>query len=146
MKHCLTFVIRRRFNWTCYQCSAMEEKRVHLRHILLFYFYQGKNAAQAKQKICDVYGAEAITTTSCYNWYARFRSGNFNVEDAARSGRPSSIENDQILELIKVDRHLTAREIAEKLGICHSNVALRLQQMGLGKGRYMGADLTEEHK
>lgn len=111
----------------------MEERRVHFRHILLFYFRGGKNAAEAKQKICDVYGSDAITTTSCYNWYARFQSGHYNLEDAARSGRPSAIKNDQILELIKVDRQLTAREIADQLGIGSSTVCARLREMGMVK-------------
>ena len=38
----------------------MECKNEHFRHILLFYFRKGKNAAQAAKKLRDVYGEEVL--------------------------------------------------------------------------------------
>jgi len=53
----------------------------------------------------------------------RFRSGDINLADAARSGRPSTTDDNQILTSIKVDRHLMTREIAERFNIAHTSFA-----------------------
>ena len=38
----------------------IECKNGHFRHFFLFYFREGKNAAQAAQMLRDVYGEEAL--------------------------------------------------------------------------------------
>ena len=35
-----------------------------------------------------VYGEDAVTDRTVYNWFERFRGGNLDVEDLPRSGRP----------------------------------------------------------
>ncbi|GFX14205.1 histone-lysine N-methyltransferase SETMAR [Trichonephila clavipes] len=71
----------------------MESDKQHFRHILLFYYRKGKNAVQARKKLTDVYGEGVLTVRQCQNWFAKFRSGNFDVEDAPRSGRPLLPDN-----------------------------------------------------
>ncbi|GFV01056.1 histone-lysine N-methyltransferase SETMAR [Trichonephila clavipes] len=66
----------------------MESDKQHFRHNLLFYYRKGKNAVQARKKLTHVYGEGVLTVRQCQNWSAKFRSGNFDVEDAPRSGRP----------------------------------------------------------
>ena len=56
----------------------MECKNEHFRHILLFYFRKGKNAAQAAKKIRDVYGEEASKDGECRNWFDKFGYGDFH--------------------------------------------------------------------
>ncbi|GFV88494.1 histone-lysine N-methyltransferase SETMAR [Trichonephila clavipes] len=58
----------------------MESDKQHFRHILLFYYRKGKNAVQARKKLTDVYGEGVLTLHQCQNWFAKFRSGNFDVE------------------------------------------------------------------
>lgn len=65
----------------------MESDKQHFRHILLFYYRKGKNAVQARKKLTDVYGEGVLTVRQCQR-FAKFRSGNFDVKDAQRSGRP----------------------------------------------------------
>jgi len=69
-----------------------------------------------------VYGDNAVSESVCRKWFARFRSGNFNLEDAPRSGRPSEINDDEIKALIENDRHLTAEEIAKRINISATQV------------------------
>jgi len=38
----------------------MEENKVHFRHLMLFFYRKGKNATQAANKICAVYGEGAV--------------------------------------------------------------------------------------
>ncbi|GFX96938.1 histone-lysine N-methyltransferase SETMAR [Trichonephila clavipes] len=53
---------------------------------------KGKNAVQARKKLTNVYGEGVLTVRQCQNWFAKFRSGNFDVEDAPRSGRPVEVD------------------------------------------------------
>ena len=97
----------------------MEIPEGHFRHILLFYFRKGKNAAQAHRKLCGVYGDECLRERQCQNWFASFGSGNFGLKDEPRPGRPIVEKVDKILKKIEVDRHISSRDIATKLNIDH---------------------------
>ena len=61
---------------------------------------------------------------------ARFRSGNFDLKDAPRSGRPTEVDDDKIKAMIENNRRSTTREIAEKLNISHTYVERHLKQLG----------------
>ena len=49
---------------------------------------------------------ECLSKHQCQNWFARFRSGNFNVKDEPRPGRPIVEKVDEILKKIDVDRYI----------------------------------------
>ena len=51
-----------------------------------------------------MYGEDVLTEHKCQNWFAKFRSGNFNVEDAPRSGRSVEADEDTIKTLIDTNR------------------------------------------
>ncbi|GBP03703.1 Histone-lysine N-methyltransferase SETMAR [Eumeta japonica] len=53
--------------------------------------------------------------------FKRFQSGNFNVKDKPRSGRPVTEKVDGILEKVQ-DQHISSYDIVEKLGIEHKNL------------------------
>lgn len=100
----------------------MERDKQHFRHILLFYYRKGKNAVQARKKLTDVYGEGVLTVRQCQNWFAKFRSGNFDVEDAPRSGRPVEADKDAIKALVDANRRITTREIGLRLNLSNSTV------------------------
>ena len=100
----------------------MEIPDVHFRHILLYYFQKGKNAVQARKKLYNVYGENSLTERQCQNWFARFRSGDFYLKDAPRSGRPTQVDEDKIKAMLENNRPSTTRKIVEKLDISHTCV------------------------
>jgi len=53
-------------------------KQSAFRHLMLFFYQKGKNAIQAANKICAVYGKDAERTMR--KWFARLKAG-FNLED-----------------------------------------------------------------
>jgi len=110
----------------------MENKKVYFRHILLFFFQKGLEAMEAQREICDMYGDSASPSAdTCQRWFARFRSVDINLADAARSG-PSTTDDDQILAAIKMDRYLTTRDITERFNIVHTTISQRLK-LGMTK-------------
>ncbi|XP_076765043.1 histone-lysine N-methyltransferase SETMAR-like [Xylocopa sonorina] len=64
--------------------------------IMLFFFRKGKNATQAANKICAVYGEDAVAERTMRKWFPRFKAGNFDLEDQERPGRPSTTDEDMI--------------------------------------------------
>ncbi|KOX70315.1 Histone-lysine N-methyltransferase SETMAR [Melipona quadrifasciata] len=108
----------------------MEEQDAHFRHILLYYFRKGKNASQAHKKLCAVYGNEALKERQCQNWFAKFRSGDFSLKNAQRSGRPVEVDETHTKAIIDSDRNSTTREIAEKLNVLHTCIKKKFKQLG----------------
>ncbi|XP_012058970.1 PREDICTED: histone-lysine N-methyltransferase SETMAR-like [Atta cephalotes] len=81
---------------------------------------------QTCRKICEVYGADAVSERRTQEWFFRFRSGNFEVKDRSRSGRPVTEKVDEILQLVEQDRHkldvwvpheLTQRNLIDRISI-----------------------------
>ena len=97
---------------------------------LLYYFRRGKNAVQARKKLYDVYGEKSSTESQRQNWFACFLSGDFDLRDAPRSGRPTEVDEDKIKAMIENNRRSTTREIAEKLNIPHTCVESHLKKLG----------------
>ena len=60
------------------------------------------------------------------NWVAQFKRGDFSTCDAPRPGRPKTVTTpgiiDQIQEQILEDRRISAKSIAEQLGISRERV------------------------
>ena len=60
------------------------------------------------------------------NWVAQFKRGDFSTCDTPRPRRPKTVTTleiiDQIHELILEDRRISAKSIAEQLGISHEQV------------------------
>ena len=64
----------------------MEDKKQRFWHIMLYYFKKGENATETHKKICAVYGEGAVTDRTCQKWCAKFRAGDFSLDDAPLSG------------------------------------------------------------
>ncbi|KAK2589284.1 hypothetical protein KPH14_007837 [Odynerus spinipes] len=93
----------------------MEANKVHYRHLMLFFFRKGKNAAQAANKIRAVYGEGAVAERTVRKWFARFKAGNFDLEDQERPGRPSTADKDLIKTEIENNPHSTLHQLAGML-------------------------------
>ena len=83
----------------------MEENKWHFQHIVLYYFKKGKNATETQKKICAVYGEDAVTGSLCGKWFVKFHAGDFSLDDAPQSGRPVTVDGDQIETLTENNQH-----------------------------------------
>lgn len=94
----------------------MSELSAKLRYILQFYFDRGTSAAQAREEICALYGQDTLSKATAKRWFSRFRSGNLDVQDAPRSGRPITEKVNEILAKVEQDRHVSSVTV-----LCFSN-------------------------
>ena len=57
----------------------------------------GNSAAKMARNVHSVYGEEYMNERTCRRWFAKFRSGDFTLEDADRTGHPVEFD-DTLLE------------------------------------------------
>ena len=84
-------------------------------------FLMGKNTVEAKQWLDKRYGDSELGKSTIIDWYAEFKRGRTNTDDAERSGDPKLAvitENiAKVHKIVLVDRKLKLREIAHTLKI-----------------------------
>lgn len=56
----------------------------HIRTVMLFLFFSGLYANQSYEK---VYYERATVRSTVYNWFSKFKNGDYLAEDEDRSGR-----------------------------------------------------------
>lgn len=97
--------------------SVLIEQRI----VVKFHVKLGKTATETYLLLKEVYGNECLSRARVFEWFKRFQDGREDVEDDARPGRPSTSKTDENIEkignLIRSDRRLTVRAIAETVGI-----------------------------
>ena len=72
------------------------------------------------KKICAVYGEGAVTEQTCRKWFAKFRAGDFSLDDALWLGSPVVVDSDQTETLIENNQCYTMQERADILKISKS--------------------------
>ncbi|XP_014468373.1 PREDICTED: putative uncharacterized protein FLJ37770 [Dinoponera quadriceps] len=72
------------------------------------------------KKIGAVYSEDTLSKSTARKWFARFRTGNFDVKSEPRSGRPITEKSDEIMEKVERDKHVSSVEIARELGLCRT--------------------------
>ena len=83
--------------------------------------FNGKNTVEAKQWLDKRYGDSAPGKSTIIDWYAEFKRGRTNTDDAERSGSPkSAVVSEDITKVHKVvlgGHNLKLRETADTLKI-----------------------------
>ena len=79
-----------------------------------------KTHLKLKNRFVQVYGEGAVTDWTCQQWFVKFCSGNFLLDDAPQSGRWVEVVKDQTETLIENDQRYTMWEIDDKLKISKS--------------------------
>jgi len=119
--------------FSCYRCwkeacQAMRTISATWRRKLsssLFSPLQGKAPREIHAILTETLG-EHVPSYSVKYWMAQFKCGDFFTCDAPRPGRPKTVTTPEITdlshELILEDRRISAKSIAEQLGILRERV------------------------
>src|SRR5215469_14507845 len=118
--------------------DVKEEQRVSIKFCCKVDF----SATKTVELIQKAYGDAALSGTTIFEWHKRLREGRESVKDDERSGRPTTSRTDDNIaavdKMIKEDRNVTSRLIADTLGI-PKTVGLRILRDDFKKRQRPGA-------
>jgi len=107
------------------------------------------SATKTVELIQKAYGDAAFSRTTIFEWHRRFQEGRESVKDDERGGRPTTSRTDDIAaavdKMIKEDRNVTSRLIADTLGI-PKTVVLRILREDLKKRKPCTRFVTREQR
>ena len=109
--------------------SNFVPEKVFLREVL-HYFNLKKTAAESHRILVEVYGEHALAERTCQKWFARYKGGDFGLEDEERPGQPKKFEDEELEALLDEDCCRTQEELAESLGITQAAISKRLKAAG----------------
>lgn len=100
------------------------------------------------EEMKSVYGDSSMSKTQIYEWHTKFKSGDRDLEDKPRSGRPSTLDDEEILSAVDVNPYLTEQELADDFGVAQSTISTHLKSLGFVKklDRWIPHELTESNK
>ncbi|KAG5307528.1 MOS1T transposase, partial [Pseudoatta argentina] len=111
--------------------SKFVPNKVYLRGILLHYFIQKKSAAEAHRILVQTYGDNALSDTTCSDWFRRFKNNDFELEDKERSGAPKKFQDKELEQLFDEDPSQTLSELGKILQVDESTISKRLKGLGM---------------
>jgi len=90
------------------------------------FFLQGKAPKEIHVILTETLREHAPSYATIKNWVVQFKRGDFSTYDAPRPGRPKTMTTQEIIEQIHElnleDRRISAKSIAEQLGISRERV------------------------
>ena len=105
---------------------------IEQRYCIKFCQKLGSNQSETIQKIQQAFGDEALSQTQVKEWFNPIKNGRISMESEARSGRPSTSRNEEVIEkvrqIVMEDRRLALRETVEEVGISIVNTHQKAKQ------------------
>ena len=89
-------------------------ENVLLQGVLLHYFNMKKIAAESHRILVEVYGEHALAERTCQKWFARFKSGDFGLEDEERPGQRKNFVDEELEALLDEDCCQTQEELESR--------------------------------
>ena len=101
-------------------------KKKHMREALLFCFNLKKLTAESHRMLVETYSDNALSDTTCRDWFRRFNDDNFDLN----KNRPRKVENYLLQALLDEDDIQSQEMLAEQLGVSQAAISMRLYAMG----------------
>jgi len=96
-----------------------------LRTVLIFCYHLKKTAAESYRMLVEAYGA--LGKSQCFEWFKKFKSGDFDVKNEERGKPPKKFEDS---ELMDEDDAQTQQQLADQLNVTQEGVSIHLKSMG----------------
>ena len=73
--------------------SSFVPANYDLRTALVSCYHLKKTAAESHRMLVEAHGEHALGKTQCFEWFKKFKSGNFDVRNADRGKPPKKFED-----------------------------------------------------
>jgi len=119
-----------------------------IRIILLHEFKLGRNATEAAQNINQAWGPNTLTDRTARNWFVKFRSGDFSLNDKEGRGHVSTVDNDVLKATVESNPQTTCKELSLLFGVSVSTIFDHLKAIGKVKklDKWVPHELNEKQK
>ena len=123
-------------------------ERSEIRTIMKYEFLRGTTASQTARNINSVCGSSVTTQQTVSNWFAKFRTGNFNLTNEPRGRPESKVNNDELKVIVESDPSQSAYELSLKFGVSKQTILTHLAQIGKVKklDKWVPHELNEKQK
>lgn len=129
--------------------SDLNEQRVAVK----FCVKLGKSASETFNMLNVAYGDIAMKRATCFKWHERFKGSRQSIEDEERSGRASTSTEDSHIDkintLVRTNRRLTIRELAEEceisVGSCYEILTEKLKMHRVA-AKFVPRLMTDDQK
>ena len=110
--------------------------RVQVRKKLLFHliicgkifcFPLKKTAVEAHRILSSTYGKAALSERTCCEWFQRFKSDYFDIEDRHGGGKEKIFEDFEWEALLAEDSYQTQGQLAESLEVTQQAISKRFK-------------------
>ncbi|PAV87261.1 hypothetical protein WR25_06927 [Diploscapter pachys] len=78
-------------------------------------YYEWRQEHSTNMEIANInntFGKGTVYRWTVNRWFNRFAAGDTSLEEDERSGRPSTISDDELLRCVKTNPEATTRELA----------------------------------
>ena len=88
-----------------------------LRTALIFCYHLKKTAAELHRMLVEAHGEHALGKSQCFEWFKKFRSGNFDVRNEERGRPPKKFQDNELQVLLDEDDAQTQQQLADQLNV-----------------------------
>ena len=95
-----------------------------------------------------IYREDVIGESTARKWFAKFKNGNFDINNTPHSRKPSEFDEDHLKALLKEESHQTSCELAEKINCDQKTILNHLHSMGFAEklGVWVPHELSKNNK
>ena len=80
--------------------------------------------------LVEAYGEHALGKSQCFEWFKKFKSGDFDMRNEECGKSPKKFEDSELQTLLDEDDAQTQQQFADQLNVTREAVSIRLKFMG----------------
>jgi len=80
--------------------------------------------------LVEAYDEHALGKSQYFEWFKKFRSGDFDERNEERRKPPKKFEDSELQTLLDEDDAQTQQQLADQLNVTREAVSIRLKSMG----------------
>ncbi|KFM65379.1 Mariner Mos1 transposase, partial [Stegodyphus mimosarum] len=97
--------------------SEMQLSRYQIKTIIYFPFCYKKLATECHQIMYTALGTDVVSYDAVKVWYRKFKSKDYDIQEAEHSGRHTDAEEASLQEFMEEHQYATTQELAKELDV-----------------------------
>lgn len=108
----------------------MDLSKPYFLGLMLYDFKVGLNAAESAFHINSAFGKDTVSKCTTQDWFVLIPTGDKDVENRLRSGRPFRLDNEQLGQIIKENQQRKSCQLVQALAVSQSTGVAPLREFG----------------